>query len=66
MQALVSATRVNADILGVGESVGTIAVGMRADLVAWQRDPLQDAKVFADPAMAAVVVKAGQIVKAAR
>ena len=22
---------------------------MRADLVAWQRDPLQDAKVFADP-----------------
>jgi imidazolonepropionase-like amidohydrolase len=36
---------------------------MRADLVAWQRDPLQDAKVFSDPDMAAIVVKAGQIMK---
>jgi imidazolonepropionase-like amidohydrolase len=63
MQALVSATSVNADILGLGESVGTIRVGMQADLVAWQEDPLLDAKVFADPAMAALVVKAGRIVK---
>jgi imidazolonepropionase-like amidohydrolase len=63
MQALVSATSVNADILGLGESVGTIRVGMKADLVAWQEDPLLDAKVFADPAMAALVVKAGRIVK---
>ncbi len=66
MQALVSATSVNADILGLGDSVGSVAVGMRADLVAWQRDPLADAKVFADPAMAAVVVKAGEIVKDVR
>jgi imidazolonepropionase-like amidohydrolase len=63
MQALVSATSVNADILGIGESVGMIRVGMRADLVAWQRDPLQDAKVFADPDLAVLVVKAGEIVK---
>ena len=63
MQALVSATSVNADILGQGESVGLIRVGMRADLVAWQEDPLLDAKVFADPGMAALVVKAGRIVK---
>ena len=66
MHALVSATSVNADILGIGDSVGTIAVGMQADLVAWQRDPLQDAKVFADPDMAALVVKAGQILKETR
>ena len=63
MQALVSATSVNADILGLGGTVGLIQVGMRADLVAWERDPLQDAKVFADPDMASLVVKAGQIVK---
>jgi imidazolonepropionase-like amidohydrolase len=63
MQALVSATSVNADILGLGETVGTIRVGMQADLVAWQEDPLLDAKVFADPGMAALVVKAGRIVK---
>jgi imidazolonepropionase-like amidohydrolase len=63
MQALVSATSVNADILGIGETVGMIRVGMRADLVAWQRDPLQDAKVFADPDLAVLVVKAGEFVK---
>jgi imidazolonepropionase-like amidohydrolase len=66
MQALVSATSVNAGILGIGDSVGSIAVGMRADLVAWQRDPLQDAKQFADPDTAVLVVKAGQILKDTR
>jgi len=63
MHALVSATSVNADILGIGESVGTIRVGMQADMVAWQQDPLHDAKVFADPDMAVLVVKAGHVVK---
>ncbi|MEU1973170.1 amidohydrolase family protein [Microbacterium sp. NPDC019599] len=63
MQALVSATRVNADIVGLGETVGMIRVGMRADLVAWRQDPLQDANVFADPDMATLVVKAGRIMK---
>ena len=66
MQALVSATSVNADILGIGSSVGTIAVGMRADLVAWKSDPLADAKAFADPDMAALVVKAGSVLKETR
>ena len=63
MQALVSATRVNADILGIAETVGLIQVGMRADLVAWQRDPLEDAQAFANPEMAALVVKGGRVVK---
>ena len=66
MAALVSATSVNADILGVGEVVGTLRVGMQADLVAWQNDPLEDAKVFADPEMAVLVVKSGQVVKDVR
>ncbi|GHH34941.1 peptidase M38 [Lentzea cavernae] len=63
MQALVAATRVNADILGLGETVGQIRAGMRADLVAWQSNPLKDAKAFADPQMAALVVKGGLTVK---
>lgn len=63
MQALVSATSVNADILGLGETVGLIRVGMRADLIAWQSDPLLDAKAFADPGMAALVVQGGRIAK---
>jgi imidazolonepropionase-like amidohydrolase len=39
---------------------------MRADLVAWQSNPLEDAKAFADPDMAALVVKDGRIVKDVR
>ncbi|WP_290057676.1 amidohydrolase family protein [Amycolatopsis solani] len=63
MRALVSATSVNAGILGLGETAGMIRAGMRADLVAWQRDPLRDASVFADPEMAVLVVKDGRVVK---
>jgi imidazolonepropionase-like amidohydrolase len=63
MQALVSATSVNADILGIGDTVGMLRVGMAADMVAWERNPLDDARVFADPDMAAIVVKAGRIMK---
>ena len=63
MQALVSATSVNADILGVGETVGMVRAGMRADLVVWQNDPLEDASVFANPEMAVLVIKSGATVK---
>ena len=63
MQALVSATSVNANILGVEELVGMVRVGIQADMVAWQNDPLQDAKAFADPEMAVLVVKNGHVVK---
>jgi len=66
MQALASATNVNANILGLGETLGMVRVGLRADLVAWQSNPLEDAKAFADPDMAALVVKDGRIVKDVR
>lgn len=63
MQALVSATSVNAGILGISDTVGMLRVGMAADMVAWAQNPLDDARVFADPDMAAFVVKAGRIMK---
>ncbi|OZD72930.1 peptidase M38 [Rhodococcus sp. 06-1059B-a] len=63
MQALVSATSVNANILGVGDTVGMVRVGMRADLTVWQEDPLEDPDVFADPEMAVLVVKSGTTAK---
>ncbi|WP_433696794.1 amidohydrolase family protein [Nocardiopsis sp. CA-288880] len=63
MRALVSATSVNADILGLGGTVGMIRVGMRADMVAWRQDPLHAPNVFADPDMAALVFKDGRIMK---
>ncbi|MFC4563298.1 hypothetical protein ACFO4E_15655 [Nocardiopsis mangrovi] len=38
MRALVSATGVNADILGLGETVGMIRVATQADMVARRQD----------------------------
>jgi imidazolonepropionase-like amidohydrolase len=42
MDALVSATSVSADSLGMGDRIGTIAPGYQADLVAVAGDPLSD------------------------
>jgi imidazolonepropionase-like amidohydrolase len=45
MSALVSATRINAEILGWSDRVGTVEAGKWADLVAVPGDPLQDITV---------------------
>ncbi len=63
MDALVSATRINAEILGIGDEVGTIEVGKRADLVAFSGNPLEAPELFADRDRVALVMQDGQIVK---
>jgi imidazolonepropionase-like amidohydrolase len=40
--ALVSATSLNAEALGMAEQIGSLAAGMRADLIAVDGDPLKD------------------------
>jgi imidazolonepropionase-like amidohydrolase len=59
---IVSATRVNAEILGWSDRVGTVEAGKWADLIAVAQDPLADIR-----AMEAVlfVMKAGVVYKAA-
>jgi imidazolonepropionase-like amidohydrolase len=42
MQAIQAATRVNAELLGWQDSVGTIEPGRLADIIAVPGDPLQD------------------------
>ena len=42
LEALQSATKVPAEVMGLGSSVGTIAIGKRADLVLLDADPLND------------------------
>jgi len=42
MDALMSATSVAADSLGMGNKIGTIAPGFEADLVATEDNPLDD------------------------
>lgn len=62
MDALVAATKTNAEIIGLAE-VGVIAPGKQADLVLWNGNPLEDPNIFADPANAVLVVQAGRVVK---
>lgn len=63
MDALVAATRTNSRILRIDDTVGTLEVGKLADVVAWATDPLETPKAFTDRNQAAVVVRAGEIVK---
>lgn len=62
MDALVAATRTNAQILRLPD-VGTLEVGKVADLVVWGRDPLEDPKAFTDRDNAVLVLQAGAVVK---
>jgi imidazolonepropionase-like amidohydrolase len=45
-KAIKSATRVNAQILGIADEVGTIEAGMHADLVVFAGDPVADPTLF--------------------
>ncbi|WP_432160374.1 amidohydrolase family protein [Streptomyces sp. NRRL F-5630] len=63
MEALVAATRTNAEILGLSGEVGVLSPGARADLVLWNGDPLDDPELFSDPANAVLVMRGGTIVK---
>jgi imidazolonepropionase-like amidohydrolase len=46
MEAIVSATRTNAEILGLGDRLGTVAAGKIADLIVVEGDPLEDIGLF--------------------
>jgi imidazolonepropionase-like amidohydrolase len=46
MEAMVSATRTNAEILGLGDQLGTVETGKIADLIVVDGDPLEDIGLF--------------------
>lgn len=58
MDAIVAATSLNAEALGIGDSVGTIAPGMQADLIGVDGDPLTD---IAALQRVLFVMKAGRV-----
>jgi imidazolonepropionase-like amidohydrolase len=60
MQVIRSATSVAADLLGQGESLGTVAPGRWADLVAVTEDPLTDISALE---RVTFVMKAGAVMK---
>ena len=60
MQAIISATSLASESLGMGASLGSIAPGYEADLIALDGDPLRDITALE---RVAFVVKGGRVVK---
>jgi imidazolonepropionase-like amidohydrolase len=58
-----SATSVNAEVLQRGDTLGRVAVGWQADLIAVDGDPLADITVLEDPDKIRLVMLAGAIRK---
>src|SRR5437773_7235236 len=60
MQAIISATSLAAESLGLGDRIGSIAPGYQADLIALDGDPLRDITALE---RVAFVMKGGRVVK---
>jgi imidazolonepropionase-like amidohydrolase len=60
MDAIVSATSLAAESLGMGDQIGTIGPGVEADLVATEGNPLEDITAVR---RVAFVVKAGKVIR---
>ena len=60
IEAIICATSNNAELLGMGEQIGTIKAGFIADIVAVPGNPLEDIEVMKDVKF---VMKEGKIYK---
>ncbi|MGD8367559.1 MAG: amidohydrolase family protein [Desulfobacterales bacterium] len=64
MEAIVSATRTNAELLQAEKRIGTVETGKAADLIVIDGDPLADISLFESAQQRVVLVmKGGRIVK---
>ena len=64
MEVIVSATRTNAELIGMSDRLGTVEPGKLADLVAVDGNPLEDLALFEHGLERVVLVmKEGRIVK---
>jgi imidazolonepropionase-like amidohydrolase len=63
MQSIVASTSMAARLLGMGDSLGTVAAGKLADLILVEGDPLADIAVVADPNRVKLVMKDGVVYK---
>ena len=64
MQAIVASTKMGAQLLGMGDSLGTLEAGKLADLILVEGNPLDDITVVADPDRVKLVMKDGVVYKA--
>jgi imidazolonepropionase-like amidohydrolase len=63
MAAIMAGTATAADVCGLGDQIGTLEPGKRADLVVAAGNPLDDIKLLADAGNITLVVQGGRIVK---
>jgi imidazolonepropionase-like amidohydrolase len=66
MNAILSATKVNAEILKVREKVGTLEMGKLADLLLIDGNPLDDVRIFQDRDKIRVIMQDGKFIKKTR
>jgi imidazolonepropionase-like amidohydrolase len=62
-EAIISATRVNAELFMLADEIGTVEAGKRADLVLVTGQPLDDIALVAEPDNVVVVLQGGRVVK---
>ena len=65
MEALKTLTSQPAEVLGIGDTTGTIQPGRQADMVIFSSDPLNDIRVLQDDSARVAVLKAGNVVAGA-
>lgn len=63
MQAIVAATGMAAQCIGLGDEVGVLRQGMLADLLVVDGDPLQNVRILQDRSRLRLILKDGGIVK---
>lgn len=63
MGALVSATKTNAEIIGLADTLGTLEAGKIADVIAIDGNPLEKPELFNEPSRVKLVIKNGIVVK---
>lgn len=63
MQAIVAATRMAAQCIGLGSEVGVLREGMLADLLVVDGDPLQDVRILQDRSRLRLIMKDGVVIK---
>ena len=62
-EALLSATRTNAELFGMADQIGTVESGKLADLILVNGDPLANVAILQDAANVALVMRGGRVFK---
>jgi imidazolonepropionase-like amidohydrolase len=61
MEAIVAATKNAAEAIGLGDTIGTLELGKKADLIVVDGDPLKDIQILQDKEKILMVIKEGRI-----